>query len=163
MNWSEEDRERVAAAGQVANGARVASLERLLEDARRVNGQMSDQVASMQTLLDKTAIAAANRVLQGEVRNPSARERDELLATAFVPVEIRWELVRAGDMTLDRKAKPWMVEERWGAGMVRLRQGEKTFDKPPTEGETVRVLVPHAEAAEFVALRERGLSEVGAD
>lgn len=83
---------------------------------------------------------------------------------AYVPVEMRWRLVRAGDVVLDPNGTPWMVTERAdgppaGPPYLVLRRGRQDVRSLRDPDQTVRVLVPWPEAAGIVLLRE-GLGPV---
>jgi hypothetical protein len=92
-----------------------------------------------------------------------AEELEHLLANAYVAREVPWTDVTAGMMTIAKDGTPWMVDG-WTMDDTTavLRNGEKTFDKRPEPGETVRVLVPYVtpEQAESLVKDEPGGTEV---
>jgi hypothetical protein len=164
-----ELRKTVEGAPSAEDGSRVAELERDLADAKynaesfreqaenagKAHRQALDQIDELERELE-----AARELV---VRNSQAC--DELLATAYVAREVPWTDVAAGMMTIARDGTPWMVEHWTGAPCdpIVLRNGEKTFEKTPAEGETVRVLVPYVtpEQAEGLVASELGGTEVG--
>lgn len=85
---------------------------------------------------------------------------EQLLATAYVVREVPWPDVAAGMMTISAQGEAWMVETWIGIGAVRLRNGERSFEKAidASKGETVRVLTPYltAGAAEELVKSELG-------
>lgn len=88
---------------------------------------------------------------------------EQLLATAYVVREVPWPDVAAGMMTISAQGEAWMVETWIGIGAVRLRNGERSFEKAidASKGKTVRVLTPYVtpEAAEKLVRDELGATE----
>lgn len=94
-----------------------------------------------------------------------------LPAEAYVPVPMRWRLVRPGDVVLDPDGRPWMTDDvswlSFGTLFVHLSRGDDVVvrpdsnkDKPPFDPDaTVDVLIPLAERDAVIALRE-GLGDV---
>ena len=77
------------------------------------------------------------------------------MSDTWTVVEMRWRLIRAGDVVLDPDGNPWMVDRTPGERMLTLDRGAESFDKIPNPSDLVRVLVPTADAAAVVTLREQ--------
>jgi hypothetical protein len=143
---------------------RVVELERERTELRNNVVQANARVAELKKQLielERKLMDALSRAKTAEV---DAKAVTELLATAYVVREVTWSNVAAGMMTISKEEhpRPWMVES-WDANgeTATLRNGETTFPKTPTPGETVRVLVPYVTDAQAEAtLRAAGATEV---
>lgn len=174
----------IAASGHAPdeNAGRVAELERQLAEARQklaaYSGQIAelgrqlaertkhyeDQVADRNELERKLTDALYNAEsfrAQAEGASRAHAAALELLTSAYVTREVPWSDVAAGMMTIARDGTPWMVigvgDGAWTLTGLHAQQVIR-FEKTPTKGETVRVLVPYVtpEQAESLVKGELG-------
>lgn len=132
----------IAASGHAPdeNAGRVAELERELAEEREKFGRL------------------ANQLDDAFVERDEARERlfglesNDDHISCYVTREVPWTDVAAGMMTIARDGAAWMVETWRDVITVRLRNGDRTFDKTPVDDETVRVLVPYVTPEQAQAL-----------
>jgi DNA repair exonuclease SbcCD ATPase subunit len=138
---------------------RVVELERQRNEVQDAYGkavaEAAEARAELERQLTEERAGADGIVAEHQAR---IRELEQHLAAAYVAREVPWSDVAAGMMTIARDGTPWMVQFRDEDGGVGLRNGERTFDKNPADGEAVRVLVPYVtpEAAEELVRTELG-------
>lgn len=85
----------------------------------------------------------------------------DLPEDTWAPVPMRWRLVRAGDVFLDRQGRPWVVmstSERPGVISVSAAGALSTLARDMPPDSLIQVLVPLAERASIVLLREAGIT-----
>lgn len=135
------------------DGALHAVEDRMRErDAAQHNAEsFREQAESASKALDETLARVEELERSGSMAAAADADQEiselrALLDGAYVAREVPWTDVAAGMMTLSREEhpRPWMVDG-WTEDdtIVVLRNGEQTFPKRPTPGETVKVLVPY--------------------
>lgn len=155
---------------------RVVELERQLAAAREAQNSGANAYKELERerdeLREKLARAESHGLGEGYEHEGTKVEllaARELLATAYVAREVPWSDVAAGMMTLSKSERPvpflvskvkddvaWVLVGKHGDQVIE-------FQKTPTPGETVRVLVPYVtdEQAEGLVRRVLGGIEVG--